>query len=218
LRQLLWLTSLVLAVAVLATGCTVNSAGEPDIVLGEPTGTSEAQPAPSNTVAPTATPPPCTAPSASTPQPNEIEIIGTEEFKAWTMQALELIETRAPEAYAEVVRSLKVIESVTAGSGVNVAEGHYSVGDVTAHIPGFEDDQQLVWYAGTIVHDAHHADLCLRGEVYYGKEAEIACLTVQKAALELLSDDSFFANYVQGFIDGADDPANQYWNQPNRHW
>jgi hypothetical protein len=41
---------------------------------------------------------------------------------------------------------------------------------------------------------------------------------VQKAALELMTNNPFFANYVQGLIDGADDPANQYWNQSNRHW
>jgi hypothetical protein len=40
----------------------------------------------------------------------------------------------------------------------------------------------------------------------------------QKAALLLMDTDAGFTSYIQGLIDGADNPANQYWNNPNRHW
>jgi hypothetical protein len=33
-----------------------------------------------------------------------------------------------------------------------------------------------------------------------------------------MENGNYFSNYIQGLIDGADDPKNQYWNQPNRHW
>jgi hypothetical protein len=163
---------------------------------------------------------PCSAEAAAavTPAPNEIEIAGSDEFKVWTTRALALIEQHAPDAYREVTHSIRTIESVDAGSGMHVVEKRYAVGEQTAYAPDYDEEQQLIWYASTIVHDAHHSALCIRGESYTGKDAEVECLTVQKAALELLTAEPFFANYVQGLIDGADDPANQYWNQPNRHW
>jgi hypothetical protein len=165
--------------------------------------------------APTATPQPTATPAAPS-----IEIVGDDDFKAWTQRALEMIQPRAAEAYAEVTASIDIIESVPAGSGMYVEEKRYAVGEQTAYAPGYDEAQQLIWYAGTIVHDAHHSARYIRGDDPLGKDAEIACLTVQKAALELMTDDPFFRDYVQGLIDGADDPANQYWNQPleNRHW
>jgi len=195
----------------LLLGCKAGSASDP--VAPEPSATLTLE-----ATATGAAPPTTASEPTETPEPEGIEVIGDEAFKTWAQQALTLIETRAPEAYKEVRASIKVIESVAAGSGMYVEEKRYAVGDETAHAPGYDEAQQLVWYAGTIVHDAHHSALNARGEPYTGKDAEIDCLTVQKAALRLLTDDPFFANYVQGLIDGADDPVNQYWNQPNRHW
>jgi hypothetical protein len=196
----------------LLTACKADSAEEADgavststVIAPESTATREAER--------TATPEP-----TATPGPKVIGVIGDEAFKAWTQRALELIETRAPEAYEEVLDSIDVIESVSAGSGMYVEEKRFAAGDQTAHAPGYDEQGQLVWFAGTIVHDAHHSAMFSRGAPYTGKEAEVECLTVQKEALELLADGPFFANYVQGLIDGADDPANQYWTQPNRHW
>jgi hypothetical protein len=201
----------VLTLALLLLSCKANtsSAGEP--------ATETTVPVPQATAAVVASPTTPPEPTA-TPEPEGIEVIGDAAFVAWTQQALGLIETRAPEAYGEVLSSIRVIESVTAGSGINVEEKRFAVGDETAHAPGYDEAQQMVWFAGTIVHDAHHSALFGRGEAYTGKDAEISCLTVQEAALQLLTDDPFFANYAQGLIDGADNPANQYWNQPNRHW
>ena len=203
---------------VLLLGCKANSDPATATPTAEPAATTAS--APESSPTPAATPVPCSPEAAAlhTPVANEIEIRGSDEFKAWTAQALELIATRAPDAYREVTQSIKVIESVPAGSGMYVEELRYAVGDQTAYPDGYDTDDQLIWYAGTIVHDANHSALCQQGKPYSGKEAEVASLQAQKAALELLSDNPFFANYVQGLIDGADDPANQYWNQPNRHW
>ncbi len=102
---------------------------------------------------------------------------------------------------------------------MHVVEKRFDVGDETAHAPGYDEANA----AGLVRrHDrprrAPQRPLHAAAEYPSGKDAEIDCLTVQMAALQLMTDDPFFANYVQGLIDGADDPANQYWNQPNRHW
>jgi hypothetical protein len=220
-RRQLWLAGVIAALAILAAckadssepGGNAGSESTPGIAVGEP---SPGGPAPSVTTA--ATEPAATAEPTTTSEPKVIEVIGDEAFQEWTARALELIETSAPDAYEEVMASIDVIESVPAGSAMYVEEKRYAVGDETAHAPGYDEDGQLLWFAGTIVHDAHHSALSARGEPYTGKDAEVACLMRQKAALELMTSDPFFANYVQGLIDGADDPANQYWNQPDRHW
>ena len=202
---------LLLAPLAILTACKSGTASEANEPVSTPTvaaaTTAMAEVAASATPQPTAT-----------PAARVIEIIGDEAFQAWTQRALELIETRAPEAYAEVLASIDVIESVAAGSGMYVEEKRFAVGQQTAYAPEYDEAQQLVWYAGSIVHDAHHSAMFIRGDLPTGKEAEVECLTVQKAALDLMADDPFFASYVQSLIDGADDPANQYWNQPDRHW
>jgi hypothetical protein len=165
---------------------------------------------------PAATTPAATPTSIAAPEGFIIE--GDADFVAWTERALELLRTKAPEWYAQVDASVRTLRSVTAGSGMDVFDKVYLVGDITAHAPNFGPDQQLVWYAGTIVHDSCHSERYDQQLVYLGKEAEVACLTDQKAALLLIDTDPFFSKYIQTLIDGADDPANAYWNTPTRHW
>ena len=94
----------------------------------------------------------------------------------------------------------------------------YMVGIQTAFAPGFSVSEQVVWLAGTIVHDACHSNLYASGEEFSGKVAEITCLERQLEALDLIDDRGTFSNYVDELIKGAEDPDNQYWNDPNRHW
>ena len=167
---------------------------------------------------PAASVPPETAPATETAVPAAIEIEGTPDFIDWTEQALELLQTAAPQWYEQVTASIRTIRSVPAGSGMDVFDKVYLVGEITAYAPGFAPAQQLIWYAGTIVHDSCHSERYDEGLVYLGKEGEVACLMDQKAALLLLDTDPYFSDYVQGLIDGADDPANAYWTNPDRHW
>jgi hypothetical protein len=148
----------------------------------------------------------------------KVEVRGSKDFQTWTRSALDLLRSQAPSAYKDVLASIKIVEPVEAGSGIYVDEGRFQVGRGTAYAPNYEPAEQLVWYAGTLVHDACHADLHKQGKVYDGKEGEVACLKRQKAALIQLKGGEDFAAHVQGLIDGADDPANQYWLQPHRHW
>ncbi|HEU0073670.1 MAG TPA: hypothetical protein VFS30_06635 [Dehalococcoidia bacterium] len=212
-----------MALLVTLAGCKAESTGPGGSADGGSTpgaGIAASEPSagsPNSTMTAAAEPSATAEPTATT-GPKVIEVIGDEAFRTWTVRALALIETRAPEAYAEVLASLDVIESVAAAPSLNVEEKHYAVDEATAHGAGYDENEQLLWFAGTIVHRAHHSALFARGEAHTGKDAEVACLAVQKAALELMTNNPFFANYVQGLIDGADDPANQYWNQSNRHW
>jgi hypothetical protein len=148
----------------------------------------------------------------------KLELKGPLEFQAWTMSALDMLRAQAPDAYKQVLASVATIELVEKGSGMYVAERRFAVGKGTAFADGYSQDQQLVWFAGTIVHDACHSALHSRGEVYHGKEGELACLRQQKAALLKLKDESGFADHVQSLIDHADDASSQYWTVPDRHW
>ena len=147
----------------------------------------------------------------------QIEIVGDDEFVAQAGAALELLATETPDAYSEVSMHIDTIESVSAGSGMDVFSKTFMVGDVTAYAPGYESEDQVLWLAGTIVHDACHSRLYTDGEEYIGRDAELACLIDQLAALEILSGFAF-ESYISSLIEGVDDPANDYWNDPNRHW
>jgi hypothetical protein len=226
----------VLGIALLIAACGGSSPASgpaPTAPPAAPTAasTGAAPPAASATTAseaptPVAAQPSATAaaatPAAAAPTsiaaPEGFIIEGDAEFVAWTERALELLRTKAPEWYAQVDESVRTLRSVTAGSGMDVFGKVYLVGDITAHAPNFGPDQQLVWYAGTIVHDSCHSERYDQKLVYQGKEGEVACLMDQKAALLLIDTGTYFSTYVQGLIDGADDPANAYWNTPNRHW
>ena len=130
MHRLLLLAAVVTAAVTLAA-CKSDSAGSSDsatatVVSSGPTSAIGAGPTTAVQASPTTAPGP-----SPTPEPATIEVIGDEAFMAWTQQALELIETRAPEAYEEVLASIDTIESVPAGSGMYVEEKRYAVGDQT---------------------------------------------------------------------------------------
>jgi hypothetical protein len=220
----LGLAALVLALPLFLAACGSDSS--PD--SASPSSTPGLDVAPSSTTAPAATvveptttpaPVPSTQPAPSpTTESLEVAVEGSADFMAWTERALDLIESEAPEWYEQVTQSIAKIIEVEAGSGIFVTTKTYQVGRQTAYAPGYGEAKQLIWYAGTIVHDSCHSERYHGGLVHNGKEGEVACLIDQKAAIQLFDTDAFFASYIQGLIDGADDPANQYWNTPNRHW
>lgn len=144
-------------------------------------------------------------------------VIGDDAFTAHTSAALTLLAQEAPNGHAQVVAYIEIIEAVDAGSGMDVFTRTYLVGQETAYAPGFSPDEQVVWYAGTIVHDSCHSRLYSEGRTYTGRDGELACMFDQLGALESMDND-FFESYVQGLIDGVDDPENAYWNDPDRHW
>ena len=134
------------------------------------------------------------------------------------LSALQLLAERAPEALVRVHEAMTTIRSVRTGSGMDVFSKTYLVGDQTAFAPGFSMAAQVVWLAGTIVHDACHSNQHVEGRAIYGKAAEVECMETQLEALALIDDSATFAGYISDLIASADDPESQYWNQPNRHW
>jgi len=173
-----------------------------------------APPPPAPAIAPA--PAPAAVPAAD--DAPSIRIEGDDEFVVWTGEALALLRRKAPEWNARVESSLTTIKSISRGSGVVVWSQTYLAAEETVHCPGYPREQQLAWYASSIVHDATHVELYRGGRPHSGKDAEVACLNAQRAALDLISPETSLSAYVQGLIDGADDAANQYWETVDRHW
>jgi hypothetical protein len=143
---------------------------------------------------------------------------GDERFIAHVQRALDLLAGADAESYAYVVENVTRIRQVEDVSGMCYDTGTYRVGERTAFAPGYPEASQVVWLAGTIVHDGCHRARFVAGLKPGGKNAEIACLEVQEVALRRIDSNPFFADYVRSLIDGADDPENQYWKEENRHW
>lgn len=223
-----WITALLVAVLLVACGGGPPPPPTPTVEQSTPQQTASPEPAVATLVVAPSTvvleatststpePSPTAAPTSSSPAPIQIE--GSPEFVAWTNEALELLRTQAPEWYEQVFASIRTIRSVPAGSGMDVFGKVFKVGDITAYAPGFPPEQQLIWYAGSIVHDSCHSERFDQGLVYQGRDGELACLQDQKAALLLIETSSYFSDYVQSYIDGVDDPSNAYWATPTRHW
>ncbi len=190
------------------TNAITSPAQETTIVPGSSTTTADT----------TTTAPVVTTLGTTTTFAVEIAIEGDDEFIEHTTTALELLEEEAPDSYAQVDAYAETIRWVPAGSGMDVFTRTFLAGEETAYAPGFESDDQIVWFAGTIVHDSCHSRLFAQGEAYKGKDAEVACLIDQLGALQTLDESEYLVDYVRGLIDGADDPDNAYWNDPDRHW
>ena len=94
----------------------------------------------------------------------------------------------------------------------------FLVGHKSAFAPGWPKPDQIVWLASGVVHEACHSHQYSEGRHYRGKFAEVQCMEEQLEALKVIDADSPFIDYIEHLIEGADDPENQYWNFPNRHW
>ncbi len=204
-------------VALILAAC--GGSAEPEVAVTAQQTTTTAVATTSSSTTTTVLAPSTTAETTTTTfAATTIDIVGDDEFGTHTSETLELLAADAPDGYAQVVAYIDVIEAVDAGSGMDVFTKTFIVGQETAYAPGFSRDEQVVWYAGTIVHDSCHSRLYSEGEPYIGRDSELACMLDQLDALEALDRSEFFESYVQGLIDGVDDPENAYWNDPNRHW
>ena len=168
------------------------------------------------TTRPTTTTQPTT--TTATTSPDEIAIEGDEEFVEHANAALDLLEAEAPDSYLQVAGYIDTIRLVPAGSGMDVFTRTFLAGEQTAYAPGFNPADQRAWFAGSIAHDSCHSRLFATGESYTGRDAELECLMDQLDALETIDEGGVLVDYVAGLIDGVDDPANDYWSDPDRHW
>jgi hypothetical protein len=161
---------------------------------------------------------PATLPPADKTTADGIALEGDGKFLKQVEEALDLLDRRAPSSYADVVANVTRVRQVESFSGMCYDSGTYRVGEETAYAPGHPRSAQVVWLGGTIVHDGCHRARYVQGLNPSGKDAEIACLELQAEALKGIDDGKSFLTYVRGLIEGADDPDNQYWNNPNCHW
>lgn len=141
-----------------------------------------------------------------------ITIRGNESCVTSTLKALKLLSDNAPTHYAVVTQNISIIECAPSGSGMYAYEDQprYVVGDATRNAG-------LIWYAGTIAHDAGHSKLyhdylsahpnnAVPVDVWTGENAERACLDAQYNALAKLNSPQYYLDYVSNVIN------TQYYN------
>ncbi|MXY35744.1 MAG: hypothetical protein F4052_00645 [Dehalococcoidia bacterium] len=145
---------------------------------------------------------------AATATAGGIRVEGSNEFVEQVEAALQLLSERAPEALVRVEQGIAAIRLVSSGSGINVYSKTYLVEEEMAFAPGYSRRDQVIWLAGSIVHDACHSNLYIQGEDHHGTAAEVTCLERQLEALELIDDGTHFSNYIKVLIDTADGPGN----------
>jgi hypothetical protein len=126
------------------------------------------------------------------PHPEEArpEIVGSAEFVERVTQSLDLLESKAADAYAIVIRYVGRIEQGEhSGMWAYRTPPTYEMTDRTAFY-------SLTWCAGTIAHDSYHSKLyhdhrarnpgSVPGSVWSGEEAELKCIRHQIEVMELI--------------------------------
>lgn len=106
-----------------------------------------------------------------------ILITGTERYISEVKKALELIETRDGRNWYYVRKHVRRI-TLTGHAGMDIGGGRFTSRE--SHEGSTEH------LAGTIVHDAWHRELFVRGMPWEGEEAELFCLDRQNEFLTKL--------------------------------
>lgn len=175
--------------------------------------TSVSTPTPINTLAPT----PTLKVNTTIPNPSlTILIVGDENCKSHTNEALKLLEEKAPIHALIVKKYIGIIECVDQGSGMVAQETppRFKVGLPTLN-------SGSIWYAGAIVHDSCHSKLYYdaiaeHGNVYSdgwtGKEAESKCISAQSDVLEKIGANQETLDYLKSVID------TNYWDISDIWW
>lgn len=170
-------------------------------------------PTPTNTLIPT----PTSKVNNIVPNPSlTISIIGDENCKSRTYEALNLLEEKASTHALIIKKYIGIIECVDKGSGMVAQETppRFKVGLLTLNAGS-------IWYAGSIVHDSCHSKLYYdalvnNGNVYSddwtGKVAESKCIAIQYDALEKIGADQKTLDYLKSVID------TNYWDISDRWW
>ncbi|MFQ5943558.1 MAG: hypothetical protein ACE5JF_08400, partial [Anaerolineales bacterium] len=104
----------------------------------------------------------------------DIGVIGSATFVSQTENALALLASCAPVALQTADSLLEGIQE-SERSGMLVGEGVFLASETTAFAPGYSEQAQLYWFAGAIVHDAHH-----RAQSQQGRTTNWAALTLEE--------------------------------------
>ena len=184
----------------------------------EPAGAPSPEPRAATPVA-TATPgaPAATATATAAPTPiADIRLTGSEEFRARVNAALQLLAERVPAALEGVDRGidrLNEAKSVAEQTSVDFQVRIAVLDRDTLFLPGYPEEQQVVWLAGELVRLACYNKHWLNGVDPRSGQADVPCLREQAAVLPLLTDDDYYGEYfrsfVQGTIDAYDSPGGE---------
>ncbi|MFZ5754951.1 MAG: hypothetical protein ACOY3J_12020 [Bacillota bacterium] len=134
-------------------------------------------------------------------------VAGSSSFKSKINQSLALLHKKTPYYGAKVDKYLKEIRESN-HSGVKVETGVFHLGKGTIN------NQDIVWLASVIVHDAYHVELYKKGKPYAGREAEAACIREQKKFLQAVDAPAHYFTYLDKVLES------NYWEIPfeNRTW
>ena len=132
---------------------------------------------------------------------------GSRSFVAQARAALDRLLERAPRWYAYADGGLDKIKEVAESYGTGVWV-HLRTFNVTPrHASGGDE-----WLASIIVHDACHVHQFEAGQVYYGLEAERACVEIQLEALAIINPGDSFQFGLPVVLANIDDPEYQWWH------
>lgn len=107
---------------------------------------------------------PTLAPPSPTHSPPAISLQGSAAFVVRAQAALDLLASCAPHALRTVDRHMNAIQE-SDRSGMLVDTGVFLASSTTAFAPGYSSGAQIFWFAGAIVHDAHHSEQKAQGMV-----------------------------------------------------
>ena len=207
-------------VAAVGSGCTAGHAPASDPTAEPQAATPTPTPPPTLIDNPVAAEPTATRAAAATataaPAPiADIRLVGSEEFRTRVREALQLLAERVPPALERVEKGIDLLDE-TVGveqTGVDPIVRIASLDKDTLFLPGFPDQQQVVWLASELVRLACYNKYWLKGVDPRSGQADVPCLREQAGVLPLLTDDDYygeyFSNWVQRTIDAYDSPAGE---------
>ena len=126
---------------------------------------------------PTATPTPASA-AAAPPRPDRVEIVGNEWFTEQTNEALKLL----PASIRDYVHRIEEAHDTSRTDVLNRAM-YVVEADAFTYDWQSRRENQVVWYASLIVHNATHVEQYFAGRPCEGPEAEMEAQLRQKAFL-----------------------------------
>jgi hypothetical protein len=136
---------------------------------------------------------------------SETEIVGSARFTTQVQQAMTLLKTQDPDAYAIVTNYVgRIEEGKISGMWAYKNPPTYEMSDDTAFY-------SLTWCAATIAHDSFHSKLYhdylkahgqVPNDIWTGTAAEQQCMKHQLAVMEQIGASKWEIDYAKTQADG----------------
>lgn len=153
----------------------------------------------------------------------EPEIRGSLRFRNQVFQAMFILKTQAPEAYAVVTNYVRVIkEGERSGMWADKNPPTYEMSDVTAYY-------SVTWCAATIAHDSFHSKLyhdyrnahggSVPDSVWIGTNAEQQCMKHQLLVMQQIGAPKWEMDHAKNLADGHYVKDQETWQDyKKRKW